>query len=117
MSTDITNDNTATPHAAAADTGHDAHDEHEVSDKGYIVIALLLAVLTGLEVAATEVGLGSFLVPALLIMMAIKFFIVVSYFMHLKHDSAMFKFSFYVGLIGALVLYSIMLTTFHFFID
>ena len=120
MSTDITND-PATHDAAATDAGHDApdaHDEHEVSDKGYIVIALLLAVLTALEVAATEVdGLGSFLVPALLIMMAIKFFVVVSYFMHLKHDSAMFKFSFYVGLIGALVLYSIMLTTFHFFID
>ena len=112
MSTDITNDT-----AATTDAGHEAHDAHEISDKQYIVIALLLAVLTALEVAATEVGLGSFLVPALLTMMAIKFFIVVSYFMHLKHDSAMFKFSFYVGLAGALVLYSIMLATFHFFID
>ena len=116
MSTDITTD-TATD-TAATQTDHDAHDEHEVSDRGYVVIALLLAVLTALEVAATEVdGLGSFLVPALLIMMAIKFFIVVSYFMHLKHDSALFKFSFYVGLIGAVVLYSVMLTTFHYFID
>jgi cytochrome c oxidase subunit IV len=116
MSTDITThtDNDS----GATETGHDAHDEHTISDRGYIVIALILAVLTALEVAATEVdGLGSFLVPALLIMMAIKFFIVVSYFMHLKHDSALFKFSFYVGLAGALVLYSIMLTTFHFFIN
>ena len=113
MSTDTTNDTTAIGHDA-----HAEHEAHEVSDRGYIVIALILAGLTALEVAATEVdGLGSFLVPALLIMMAIKFFIVVSYFMHLKHDSALFKFSFYVGLIGALVLYSIMLTTFHFFID
>lgn len=112
MSTDITHDSTPT------DTAPDAHDAHEVSDKGYVVIALLLAVLTALEVAATEVdGLGSFLVPALLIMMAIKFFIVVSYFMHLKHDSTMFKFSFYLGLAGALVLYSAMLATFQFFID
>lgn len=89
-----------------------------MSDRQYIVIALILAVLTALEVAATEVdGLGSFLIPALLIMMAIKFFIVVSYFMHLKHDSALFKFSFYIGLAGAAVLYSIMLMTFHFFIS
>jgi caa(3)-type oxidase subunit IV len=97
---------------------HDDLYEHEISDKNYIVIALILAVLTALEVAATEVdGLGSFLIPALLIMMAIKFFIVVSYFMHLKHDAALFKFGFYIGLAGAVVLYSVMLTTFHFFID
>jgi cytochrome c oxidase subunit 4 len=97
---------------------HDDLYHHEISDKNYIVIALILAVLTALEVAATEVdGLGSFLIPALLIMMAIKFFIVVSYFMHLKHDAALFKFSFYVGVGGAIVLYSVMLTTFHFFID
>jgi cytochrome c oxidase subunit IV len=96
---------------------HDDLYEHEISDRNYIVIALILAVLTALEVAATEVGLGSFLVPALLIMMAIKFFVVVSYFMHLKHDAALFKFGFYIGLAGAVVLYSVMLTTFHFFID
>ena len=96
---------------------HDGSVAHEVSDKQYVVIALILAALTALEVAATEVGLGSILIPALLIMMAIKFFIVVSYFMHLKHDSGLFKFSFYAGLGGALVLYSVMLATFHFFIS
>jgi cytochrome c oxidase subunit IV len=114
MSTDA--DTTATtevpPHTAQDDLYH-----HEISDRNYIIIALILAVLTALEVAATEVGLGAVLVPALLIMMAIKFFVVVSYFMHLKHDSPIFKFGFYVGLGGAFVLYSIMLTTFHFFID
>ncbi len=103
--------------ATADEAAHDGSEVHEVSDKQYVVIALILAVLTALEVAATEVGLGSFLIPALLIMMAVKFFIVVSYFMHLKHDSGLFKFSFYVGLGGALVLYSVMLATFHFFIS
>ena len=105
------------PPSTIDDASHVGSEAHEVSDKQYVVIALLLAVLTALEVAATEVGLGSFLIPALLIMMAIKFFIVVSYFMHLKHDSGLFKFSFYVGLGGALVLYSVMLATFHFFIS
>ena len=110
-----------TTHSAVPATdekaAHDGSATHEVSDKQYVVIALILAVLTALEVAATEVGLGSILIPALLIMMAIKFFIVVSYFMHLKHDSGLFKFSFYAGLGGALVLYSVMLATFHFFIS
>jgi cytochrome c oxidase subunit IV len=103
---------------SAEEAAHDHSEVHEVSDRQYIVIALILAVLTALEVAATEVdGLGSFLVPALLIMMAIKFFIVVSYFMHLKFDSRLFGVMFYLGLFGAIVLYSVMLTTFHFFID
>jgi len=103
---------------SAEEAAHDHSEVHEVSDRQYIVIALILAVLTALEVASTEVGgLGSFLVPALLIMMAVKFFIVVSYFMHLKFDNRLFGAMFYLGLIGAVVLYSVMLTTFHFFIN
>ena len=100
----------------AAEAAHDGSEVHEVTDKQYIFIAIILAVLTAMEVASTEIGgLGAFLVPALLIMMAVKFFIVVSYFMHLKFDSKLFSFMFYLGLIGALVLYTGMLATFHFF--
>ena len=98
---------------------HDDLHDHEISDKTYIVIALFLAVLTAMEVAATEISSvpEALLVPSLLIMMAIKFFVVVSYFMHLKHDAAIFKFGFYIGLAGAIVLYAVMMSTFHFFID
>ena len=99
-------------------TQHDDLHDHEISDKTYVLIALFLAVLTAMEVAATEIaGMPeALLIPSLLIMMVIKFVVVVSYFMHLKHDSALFKFGFYVGLGGAIVLYSIMLATFHFFL-
>ncbi len=98
---------------------HDDLHDHEISDKTYVLIALLLAVLTAMEVAATEISSmpEALLIPALLTMMAIKFFVVVSYFMHLKHDAALFKFGFYIGLIGAVVLYGVMLSTFHFFIS
>ena len=48
-------------------------------------------------------------------MMAVKFFIVISYFMHLKFDSKLFSLMFYLGLFGAVILYSAMLSTFHFF--
>ena len=117
MSTDADTTTTTADSHEPVHTSHDDLYHHQISDRNYVIIALILAGLTALEVAATEVDLGAFLVPALLIMMSIKFFIVVSYFMHLKHDSPIFKFGFYVGLGGALVLYSIMLTTFHFFID
>ena len=113
----------ATGHTAetpmAETHGADDLHHHEISDKTYVLIALLLAVLTAMEVAVTEISSvpDGLLIPALLIMMVIKFFIVVSYFMHLKHDSALFKFGFYVGLGGAIVLYSVMLATFHFFLN
>jgi cytochrome c oxidase subunit 4 len=113
-------------HATDTDTSdavsqleHDDLHSHEISDKNYVIIALLLAVLTAMEVAATEISSfpSSLLVPALLLMMAVKFFVVVSYFMHLKHDAALFKFGFYIGLAGAVVLYSVVLMTFHFFVN
>ena len=98
---------------------HDDLYGHQISDKTYVVIALILAVLTAMEVAATEISSvpDSLLVPLLLLLMAVKFFVVVSYFMHLKHDAALFKFGFYIGLAGAVVLYSIVLMTFHFFVN
>lgn len=94
---------------------HDGSHVHEVNDRQYIVIALLLAVLTAAEVAATEVDLGAWLVPALLVMMAVKFFTVVSYFMHLKFDNRLFSVCFYIGLTLAVLLYAAVLGTFHFF--
>ena len=68
-----TTDDTAETHGA-----DDLH-HHEISDKTYVLIALLLAVLTAMEVAVTEISSvpDGLLIPALLIMMVIKFFIVV----------------------------------------
>jgi cytochrome c oxidase subunit 4 len=101
------------------EAAHDGSEVHEVSDKQYIFIALFLAVLTAMEVAVTEVaGMpDALLIPSLLLMMVIKFFVVVSYFMHLKFDNRLFSLMFYLGLFGAVVLYSVMLSTFHFFVN
>ena len=48
-------------------------------------------------------------------MMAAKFIIVVSYFMHLKFDNRIFSFMFYLGLILAVGVYCAALATFQFF--
>jgi cytochrome c oxidase subunit 4 len=53
--------------------------------------------------------------PALLIMMVIKFVMVVSYFMHLKFDNKMFSWLFYSGLVLAVGVYCAALATFKFF--
>ena len=105
-------------HAHDAHDGHDAHGAHEHKPTSYYVkVALVLAVLTALETATYWVveELGSFLVPSLLIMMAVKFVVVASLFMHLKGDSKIFSYLFYTGLILAILVYSAFLATFRFF--
>ena len=97
------------------ETHADAH-EHGMSDAGYVKIAIILALITGLEVSTYYVDFGPLFMPALLIMMVVKFVMVVSYFMHLKFDSKIFSCLFYVGLGLALFVYITALATFKFFI-
>ncbi len=93
---------------------HDSH-RHGATDKQYIVIAAILAAITAAEVTISYIDIGPIFLPALIIMMAAKFLIVVSYFMHLKFDSRIFSFLFYLGLLLAVFVYIAALATFHFF--
>jgi cytochrome c oxidase subunit 4 len=100
------------PHQGAA-----AHDEsHGASDRVYVMVALFLAVMTALEVACsyTESSLGPFYVWVLLVVMAIKFFTVALFFMHLRYDPRMCKIVFFFGLTVATVIYIGALSTFHY---
>jgi cytochrome c oxidase subunit 4 len=109
---------TDTVHDETHSPSLDAHDEHGgghgATDKQYIVIALILAAITAAEVSISYIDVGPVFLPALLIMMAVKFFIVVSYFMHLKFDNKIFSLMFYMGLGLAVFVYLGALTTFHF---
>lgn len=95
---------------------HEDTHEHGMSDAGYIKIAIVLALITALEVSTYYVDFGPLAMPSLLIMMVVKFVMVVSYFMHLKFDNRIFSFLFYVGLGLALFVYITALATFKFFI-
>ena len=86
-----------------------------MSNAGYVRIAAILAAITALEVATYYVDLGALFLPSLLIMMAVKFYIVVSFFMHLRYENKMFSWVFYTGLFLAIFVYGIFLATFHFF--
>ena len=105
----------ATDTNAATDGAHDAA-EHGMSTRGYINIALILAAITALEVSTYYVDFGPLFLPSLLIMMVVKFFMVVSYFMHLKFDNKIFSWLFYAGLFLAIGVYVAALGTFHFFL-
>jgi cytochrome c oxidase subunit 4 len=66
---------------------HDATAHAHPTEMTYIKIAVILALITVVEVAIYYIeSVSSVLVPALVILSAIKFLTVVGYFMHLKFD-------------------------------
>lgn len=95
----------------------DTHQEHGLSDIGYVKIAIALAIVTAIEVALsyTQDQLGALFLPLLLILMGIKFFSVVLYFMHLKFDNRLFSLMFYIGIVLAVGCYAVALASMHFF--
>ncbi len=82
-----------------------AHSEHVPSAhhgptvSQYLLIGLVLAIITVIEVWISFSDLGAILVPALLAFSAVKFVIVVGWFMHLRYDSRFLSQVFVVGLV------------------
>lgn len=78
----------------ADETAH-AHEEHyHPTWKEYKWVALILTLITVVEVWAYYIPAlvsSKLFVPGLLIMSAVKFFIVVAYYMHLKYDHKIFR--------------------------
>jgi cytochrome c oxidase subunit 4 len=91
------------------------HASHGPTDRQFVTIFFILAVLTAIEVAVSYIDIGPAFVAVLLGLMAVKFFTVVLYFMHVKFDNKLFGRLFYIGLGLAIVVYTGALTTFHFF--
>ena len=93
----------------AHETG--AHEEHHPGARQYVIVAVILAVLTGIEVYAfTLDSLTSALVVWVLLGLSLaKFFLVVLFFMHLKFDDNRFAYLFFfpmlvMALIGVALL-------------
>ena len=100
----------------ASDTG--PHEQHHPSDAQYIKIAIILAVVTAVEVALyywslPGVNLNN---AALGILAVVKFVMVLAYFMHLKFDHRMLRRLFVTGLILAFAVYIAYLLTLGVFI-
>jgi cytochrome c oxidase subunit 4 len=99
---------------ATPDHDPTAPDHAHPDELAYIKVALVLAVVTAIEVAIYYVpALEGALVPILLLLSLIKFVLVVLWFMHLRFDSRIFRRLFVTGVILALFCYMIVLTTFH----
>ena len=109
----------ATTHVADAHVEDDP-DAHPNREKQYVIIAAILAGLTVVEVLTyTSPQLfggheGKALVPILLLLMAVKFWMVVGFFMHLRFDKRILTVTFYSGLFLALAVFVAILTAMRF---
>jgi cytochrome c oxidase subunit 4 len=87
--------------------------EHHPRPREYVKIAVILAVLTAIEVAVAYIdALADVLIPVLGALAIAKFAMVVGYFMHLKFDSKLFRYLFVTGLGFALFVFTIVLVLF-----
>ena len=91
--------------------GH--HEEAHASVGTYIFIAVILTVITGLEVLTYYMHIERhILIPMLIVMSAAKFFIVVGWYMHLRYDARIFRRLFLGGLTLAAVILSAIVALF-----
>jgi cytochrome c oxidase subunit 4 len=82
----------------------------------YVVIFVVLCVVT-----AAEIGLyyleeelpGGLIVGLLLTLAVVKFVMVASWYMHLRTDKPIFRRFFTIGVIAAVILYTVVLMTFR----
>lgn len=87
------------------------------SPKEYVRIAVVLAVITAAEVAIWYADIPrGLLIPSLLVFAAVKFALVVLWYMHLRFDSRTYARFFLIGIALAITLYTVVLLTFRAFV-
>ena len=103
--------------ALVASAGHVeiAGDEHHhPTPRQYVLIAIVLVVVTGVEIATSYLNTGhtNLIIVALFLMAALKFVLVAAWYMHMRNDQPFFRRLFVVGLIGAGIVYGIVMLVF-----
>lgn len=69
----------------------DQEKTHILSFKTQLIIMVVLIILTLLAVGVTKINMGSAAVIVILSIAAIKTFLVMSYYMHLKFDKPFYR--------------------------
>jgi len=94
------------------DTVHRAHP----TPRTYWLIALLLGVITAIEITVPGISaLDPVKVPLLWALAAVKFFIVVAFFMHLRYDKKLYRTLFLFGVVGVFPLFIVVLLSMNAF--
>jgi cytochrome c oxidase subunit IV len=103
-------------HGAIADEGPHPIEHAHPGEITYIKVAVVLAIITMAEVAIWYIDWmhdHHVLIPALIILSAIKFVAVVGFFMHLRFDSRLFTYIFGGGLLITLSIVLALMALFH----
>ncbi len=88
-------------------------EAHHPGPRQYVMVAVVLAIVTAIEVAIYYIeAIQGLLVPFLIAFSMVKFFLVVMWFMHLRFDSRLFRRFFLVGLVLAFFVFGIVLWVF-----
>lgn len=83
-------------------TAHGGHGDHASRFHTYIKVAMILAVITGIEIIIIYVPIPAWIViTALAVLSLVKFMYVIFYFMHLRWDKVFCTILFFIGLILA----------------
>jgi cytochrome c oxidase subunit 4 len=101
-------------HSDHAPVAHGAaHGDHP-TPRQYVLIAVVLVVITGVEIATSYIDTGhsNLIIVALFVMAAVKFFLVAAWYMHMRNDQPFFRRVFVVGMIGAGIVYGVVLLVF-----
>jgi cytochrome c oxidase subunit 4 len=91
-------------HAATAHDSHEVHAAHHDDGKFHVFvqIAMILAVITGVEIVLIYLPLAKWLIVSTLVFLSVvKFLMVIFWFMHLKFDKAFCTILFFIGLVLA----------------
>lgn len=80
------------------------------SERSYVKVALVLGVITAMEIALSYLDLDKWaLIPSLIVLSVVKFLLVVQWFMHLKFDNPTLRKPFVGGIAIALTVYTVVL--------
>lgn len=93
--------------------GHRPEERAHPGPKQYVIVAVVLAIVTAIEVVLFYLDMpDGLLIAGLLVLSLVKFWMVVLWFMHLRFDSVLFRRLFITGMILALSVYTIVLVSF-----
>lgn len=99
---------TATAHAAAHASDHDAAHEHGITNKQNLVVWGALLVLTAVEVFLAYIQIGLLLMLLIVMLLSIiKAALIMAYFMHLKFERMSFVLTIVPALVVLLCLFAI----------
>lgn len=98
----------------SVDAGHEAGGHAHPGALEYVQIGVVLAVVTAIEVGLYYINIThDLLVVLLIVLSALKFSLVVLWFMHLKFDNRLFSRLFVGGFLLALAIFMVALATLH----